>query len=111
MLILGMVGVNKNSDAEVSHTSERYFPDWIYQNLNLGENVENTGIIEEDEQMKRKMILVGLWCIQTIPTNRPSMTKVVEMLEGNVHSIEIPPKPFLFSPTRSVQYSSSTSLP
>ncbi|KAK4592718.1 hypothetical protein RGQ29_017021 [Quercus rubra] len=112
MLILEMVGVNKNFDAEVSHTSERYFPDWIYQNLNLGENIENnTVMIEEDEQMKRKMILVGMWCIQTIPTNRPSMTKVVEMLEGNVHSIEIPPKPFLFSPTRSVQYSSSTSLP
>nr|XP_023916205.1 LEAF RUST 10 DISEASE-RESISTANCE LOCUS RECEPTOR-LIKE PROTEIN KINASE-like 2.1 [Quercus suber] len=112
MLILEMVGVNKNFDAEVSHTSERYFPDWIYQNLNLGESVEsNMVIIEEDEQMKRKMILVGLWCIQTIPTNRPSMTKVVEMLEGNVHSIEIPPKPFLSSPTRSAQYSSSTSLP
>ncbi|KAK4592726.1 hypothetical protein RGQ29_017029 [Quercus rubra] len=112
MLILEMVGVNKNFDAEVSHTSERCFPYWIYQNLNLGENIENnTVIIEEDEQMKRKMILVGLWCIQTIPTNRPSMTKVVEMLEGNVHSIKIPPKPFLFSPTRSVQYSSSTSLP
>ncbi|KAM4084914.1 hypothetical protein ACB094_08G168900 [Castanea mollissima] len=112
MLILEMVGVRENFDAEVSHTSERYFPDWIYQNLNLDENVENTSVLrEEDEQMKRKMILVGLWCIQTIPTNRPSMTKVVEMLEGNVHSIEIPPKPFLFSPTRSVQYSSTTSLP
>ena len=96
----------------MSHTSERHFLDWIYQNLNLGENVENnTVIIEEDEQMKRKMIIVGLWCIQTFPTNRPSMTKVVEMLEGSVHSIEIPPKPFLFSPTRSVQYSSTTSLP
>ena len=112
MLILEMVGVKKNFDAEVSHTTERYFPDWIYQNLNFGENVENNMvIIEEEEQMKKKMILVGLWCIQTIPTNRPSMTKVVEMLEGNVHSIEIPPKPFLFSPARSVQYSSTTSLP
>uniref|UniRef100_A0A7N2KKN7 Protein kinase domain-containing protein n=1 Tax=Quercus lobata TaxID=97700 RepID=A0A7N2KKN7_QUELO len=112
MLILEMVGVNKNLDAKVSHTIERYFPNWIYQNLNLCENVENNMvIIEEEEQMKKKMILVGLWCIQTIPTNRPSMTKVVEMLEGNVHSIEIPPKPFLFSPARSVQYSSTTSLP
>ena len=64
MLILEMVGVSKNFDAEVSHTSERYFLDWIYQNLNLGENVGNNMVaIEEDEQMKRKMILVGLWCI------------------------------------------------
>nr|POE46052.1 leaf rust 10 disease-resistance locus receptor-like protein kinase-like 1.3 [Quercus suber] len=34
-----------------------------------------------------------------------------EQLSSNVHSIEIPPKPFLFSPARSVQYSSTTSLP
>ncbi|GMY24331.1 LEAF RUST 10 DISEASE-RESISTANCE LOCUS RECEPTOR-LIKE PROTEIN KINASE-like 2.1 [Fagus crenata] len=51
-----------------------------------------------------------VYIMMTIPANRPSMTKVVEMLEGNVHSIEIPPKPFLFSPTRSVQNSSTASL-
>ena len=111
MMVLEMVEVRNNFDVGVSRSSERYFPDWIYQNLNLGENVGNNMVItEEGEQINRKMILVGLWCIQTIPANRPSMTKVVEMLEGNVHSIEIPPKPFLFSPTRSVQNSSTASL-
>ena len=61
MLLLEMVGVKKNCDAEVSHTTERYFPDWIYQNLNFGENVENNMvIIEEEEQMKKKNDFSGL---------------------------------------------------
>lgn len=38
--------------------------------------------------------MVGFWCIQTAPSNRPSMNNVVDMLEGNVESIQIPPLPF-----------------
>ncbi|KAM6561995.1 hypothetical protein CsatB_021993 [Cannabis sativa] len=47
------------------------------------------------------MIIVSLWCIQTNPSNRPIMSRVIEMLEGSVDSLEIPPKPFLYSPSRS----------
>ncbi|KAK7820191.1 leaf rust 10 disease-resistance locus receptor-like protein kinase-like 2.3 [Quercus suber] len=38
---------------------------------------------------------------KTIPSNRPSMTKVVEMLEASLQSLPIPPNPSLSSPTRS----------
>jgi len=37
------------------------------------------------------------------------MTKVVDMLEGSLQFIDIPPKPFLSSPTRSLQNSSTIS--
>ena len=111
MLVLEMVGRRKNSNVVMSHSSEKYFPDWIYQELNLNVNVgNNMDMMEEVEEMERKMILVSLWCIQTVPADRPSMTKVVEMLEGGLQSIEIPPKPFLSSPQRSIQNSSTTSL-
>ena len=40
-----------------------------------------------------KMCLVGLWCIQHIPSIRPSMSRVIQMLEGNVE-IQAPPYPF-----------------
>ncbi|XP_043725838.1 rust resistance kinase Lr10-like [Telopea speciosissima] len=40
-----------------------------------------------------RMCLVGLWCIQHIPSNRPSMDRVIQMLEGNVQ-LGIPPHPF-----------------
>ncbi|KAK9999700.1 hypothetical protein SO802_019303 [Lithocarpus litseifolius] len=116
MLVLEMLGKRKNLDVGVSHTSEKYFPDWIYQELNLVENVgNNIEMAEEVEEMEWKMILVSLWCIQSAPTDRPSMTKVVEMLEGRLQSIEIPPKPFLSSPKMSppkmsIQNSSTSSF-
>lgn len=44
------------------------------------------------------MTLVGLWCIQTNPADPPPMKKVVEMLEGSVEAIMVPPKPLLTLP-------------
>ncbi|XP_075633050.1 LEAF RUST 10 DISEASE-RESISTANCE LOCUS RECEPTOR-LIKE PROTEIN KINASE-like 2.4 isoform X1 [Castanea sativa] len=120
MLVLEMLGKRKNLDIGASLTNEKYFPDWIYQELNLVENVgNNIEMAEEVEEMEWKMILVSLWCIQSAPTDRPSMTKVVEMLEGRLQSIEIPPKPFLssskmsppkMSTSMSIQNSSTTSM-
>ena len=43
------------------------------------------------------MIIVALWCIQMKPSDRPSMSRVVEMLEGEVECSQIPSKPFLSS--------------
>ncbi|XP_057949798.1 LEAF RUST 10 DISEASE-RESISTANCE LOCUS RECEPTOR-LIKE PROTEIN KINASE-like 2.4 [Malania oleifera] len=99
MLVLEMVGGRRNIDVERSHTSEIYFPNWIYKHLDLEEDLRLLEVVTaEEEEMARKMILVSLWCIQTIPSDRPSMTKVVEMLEGSLQSLSIPPKPTLSSP-------------
>ncbi|KAF3669554.1 putative receptor-like protein kinase [Capsicum annuum] len=101
MLVLEMVGVRNN--VEVSQTSEVYFPHWIYEHLELGKDLSLQGIMnEEDEEMARKMILVGLWCIQTKPLDRPAIGKAVEMLEGSLHSLQVPPNPVSFFPTKSI---------
>ncbi|XP_057949884.1 LEAF RUST 10 DISEASE-RESISTANCE LOCUS RECEPTOR-LIKE PROTEIN KINASE-like 2.1 [Malania oleifera] len=98
MLVLEMVGGRRNIDVERSHTSEIYFLNWIYKHLDLEEDLRLLEVVTaEEEEMARKMILVSLWCIQTIPSDRPSMTKVVEMLEGSLQSLSIPPKPTLSS--------------
>ena len=102
MLVLEMIGGRKNFDGEVSHTSEIYFPHWAYSKLELGESFGSFGeISEEEEETVKRMIIVSLWCIQTNPSDRPSMSKVIEMLEGTLQSLKLPPKPFLDSPTRS----------
>ena len=107
MLVFEMVGGRKNFDVGVSHTSEIYFPHWIYKKLELNENVS---ICEEmskqEEETTKKIMIASLWCIQTNPLDRPSMGKVIEMLEGTLQSLEFPPKPFLDSPRRSPQDSS-----
>ena len=50
---------------------------------------------EEGKQLSKKLIIVALWCIQLKPSDRPSMNKVVEILEGNVELLQMPPKPLL----------------
>ncbi|XP_050275169.1 LEAF RUST 10 DISEASE-RESISTANCE LOCUS RECEPTOR-LIKE PROTEIN KINASE-like 2.1 [Quercus robur] len=101
MMVLEMVGGRKNVDVTVNFSSEIYFPHWIYKHLELNEELGLLRLLKEgDEDYARKMIIVSLWCIQIDPSNRPSMSRVVEMLEGSLNSLQIPPKPFLFSPPR-----------
>ncbi|KAJ0826432.1 putative glycerophosphodiester phosphodiesterase, protein kinase RLK-Pelle-LRK10L-2 family [Helianthus annuus] len=112
MLILEMVGGRRNIEVEVDHTSEIYFPHWIYKKIvSQEEELGLHGIVNaEENETTRKMIIVGLWCIQTNPLSRPTISKVLEMLEDNIASLEIPPKPYIFSPSRSVASSSTGQL-
>ncbi|KAG7981114.1 hypothetical protein I3843_05G215400 [Carya illinoinensis] len=116
MMVLEMVGGRKNIDSEVDCTSEIYFPHWVYKRLELDEELSLQGIEmnEEDRESVKKMIIVGLWCIQTDPSNRPAMGRVVDMLERSSEYLQIPPKPFLSSPSRSPQtkfpFDSSTTM-
>ncbi|XP_015888148.3 LEAF RUST 10 DISEASE-RESISTANCE LOCUS RECEPTOR-LIKE PROTEIN KINASE-like 2.4 [Ziziphus jujuba] len=110
MLVLELVGGRKNINARVHYTSEIYFPSCIYEDLELGRDLRVSGVAtEEEKEIARKMVMVSFWCIQTNPSERPQMSKVVDMLEGDLQSIQIPPKPFLFSPPRSPQQYSTKS--
>lgn len=96
--VLELVGVRNNTASGVTHTSstEMYFPDWFYKLLEPGEDLKRHGLVtEEEEVIVRKMIIVCLCCIQTNPSDRPSMNKAVEMLEGGLETFQVPPKPFL----------------
>ncbi|KAI3780266.1 hypothetical protein L2E82_10239 [Cichorium intybus] len=83
MLILEMVGGRKNVDVGSGHTSEIYFPDWIYERLKKDEFLLDGLTTVEENNYARKMTIVGLWCIQTNPKQRPSIDEVIDMLEGN----------------------------
>ena len=101
-MVLEMIGGRKNVNVGVDNTSEIYFPHWIYKRVELDEELGLKRIVSEDEKTQvRKMIMVSLWCIQTDPSNRPTMSRVIEMLEGSLDSLEVPPKPYLSSPSRS----------
>ncbi|ESR61663.1 hypothetical protein CICLE_v10014868mg [Citrus x clementina] len=99
MMIFEMTGGRKNIDVGDNGSSDVYFPHWIYKRLEKDEELGLQGTEnEEDKEYSRKMIIVCLWCIQTNPSSRPAMSRVVEMLEGSLDSLQIPPKPFLSSP-------------
>ncbi|KAL6609552.1 hypothetical protein ACP70R_039521 [Stipagrostis hirtigluma subsp. patula] len=92
MMVLEMVGARKNID-RTSEVSSKYFPQWIYEHLE--EQSVNAWDISVDREVVRKLLVVGLWCIQLKPDNRPSMTRVVEMLESGANDLQIPPQSLL----------------
>ena len=102
MMVLEMVGRRRNIDPNVSEISKIYFPHYVFKHIKAGLDLQLEGVKnQEEEEMARKMILVSLWCIQTNPSDRPSMTGVLEMLEGSLQSLLFPPNPFASSPTSS----------
>ncbi|KAI3423524.1 Protein kinase domain-containing protein, partial [Psidium guajava] len=112
MLLLEMVGMRKHEEAKGNASSESYFPSRIYNEINKDRPLEFGDLVEEEVAVSRKMVMVGLWCIQINPKDRPSMTQVLEMLMGSSESIPMPPKPQFFSPPRAqvVPGSSSTDV-
>ncbi|KAL5226294.1 hypothetical protein ABZP36_014559 [Zizania latifolia] len=113
-------GVPERAYAEKA--SYTFFPLWVYDHL-----LEDGGVLQyaaasaaaDDsgaahgggEEIARKMALIGLWCIQTVPANRPSMGKVLEMLERSVHELAMPPRPYHTSPLNSPSPSRPSSYP
>ncbi|KAM3197754.1 hypothetical protein ACQJBY_073060 [Aegilops geniculata] len=96
MLVLEMVSGRRNSDPGVENQHEVYLPEWIYEKVITGQElVLALEMTEEDKEKMRKLTIVALWCIQWNPKNRPSMTKVVNMLTGRLQNLQIPPKPFV----------------
>uniref|UniRef100_A0A0E0FRI6 Protein kinase domain-containing protein n=1 Tax=Oryza nivara TaxID=4536 RepID=A0A0E0FRI6_ORYNI len=91
MMILEMVGARERNIDANSESSSHYFPQWIYEHLDEY-CISSSEIDGETTELVRKMVVVALWCIQVVPTNRPTMTRVVEMLEGSTSGLELPPK-------------------
>ncbi|KAG2710712.1 hypothetical protein I3760_04G041300 [Carya illinoinensis] len=81
MLVLEMVAGRKNlDDGVLSHSSEKYFPNWIYDKLEKGETYDTSRDITDDdpENIIKKMIMVSMRWIQTNPSDWPSMGKVLK---------------------------------
>ncbi|GMP24793.1 hypothetical protein CsSME_00001943 [Camellia sinensis var. sinensis] len=92
MLLLEMVGVRNNNVTQ--NTSEVYFPEWIYNRLENGEDLEVQIDEDGDAQIIKTLTIVGLWCIHWYLVDRPSMKVVVQMLEGDGGSLTMPSNPF-----------------
>ncbi|KAL5980020.1 hypothetical protein ACLOJK_039132 [Asimina triloba] len=116
VLLLEMVRGRKNdTNANAAAESGRaHFPEWIYDQLHqgkekeleiteeenplvakrLGGEIELEIVGEEDALIAKKLSIVALWCMQWYPVNRPSIQRAVQMLEGSIESLVMPPNPF-----------------
>jgi hypothetical protein len=93
MWVLEMVGGRKNVDDTAENGDQVYFPEWIYILLEEGEDLRFQIEEEGDAKIAKKLAIVGLWCIQWNPVDRPSMKIVVQMLEGEGDNLTKPPNP------------------
>ncbi|KAJ3670666.1 hypothetical protein LUZ60_008092 [Juncus effusus] len=112
MMVFEMLGEKQKKPSEiVERSSESYFPDNIYKYLE--ENIISSiyGLSEANEEIVRKMAIVGLWCIQVLPDARPTMSRVLDMLEGSVEDLNIPQKLHISLHPELVVDSSSAELP
>ncbi|KAL3497744.1 hypothetical protein ACH5RR_040476 [Cinchona calisaya] len=98
MLLLEMVGRRRNLNARAEHSSQIYYPSWMYDKFDLGEDIKVENMTEDDTGIVKKLIVIAFWCIQMTPADRPSMREVLEMLEGDFEALQLPPKPLLYPP-------------
>ncbi|KAG6476584.1 hypothetical protein ZIOFF_065829 [Zingiber officinale] len=109
MLLMEMAGRRRNVDPLAGNSSRVYYPSWIYDKLTQPQEVKIDNEFEI-QNLEKKLAIVGLWCIQLRPCDRPTMTGVIDMLEvDDVNSLPIPPKPFFSSEDSTVIIKSSLS--
>jgi hypothetical protein len=65
----------------------------VYDRLTEQEAGE-ISIVDDMHELVRKLCIIGLWCIQMKSHDRPTMSEVIEMLEGGVDSLQMPLRPF-----------------
>ncbi|XP_074365455.1 rust resistance kinase Lr10-like [Apium graveolens] len=103
MLLLEIVGARNHISIGTENASEVYFPEWIFHQLEQRNNTTTTttSLIEEDleSMIQRKLTVVGLWCVNWHPADRPSMKRVIQMLQAE-HCPAIPPNPFKSTSSR-----------
>ncbi|KAG6626034.1 hypothetical protein I3843_15G016700 [Carya illinoinensis] len=88
VVFLVIICSRKNIDINAPE-EEAILVNWVYDCFKANE-VSKLVPEEVDQQSLERMIRIGLWCIEEDPATRPSIKKVVQMLEGTV---EIPEPP------------------
>ncbi|KAJ9704010.1 hypothetical protein PVL29_005340 [Vitis rotundifolia] len=94
IVLLETICCRKNVDWSLPE-EEAILEEWVYHCFEAGELGKLVGDEEVDKRQLERMVKVGLWCILDEPSLRPSMKKVLLMLEGTV-DIPVPPSPVSF---------------
>lgn len=99
VLLLEIICCRRNGDMEDFERRKELLVDWAYDCFQQG---RLDVLIEEDleamDDLKRleRFVMVAIWCLQEDPSQRPTMKKVIWMIEGIV-PVSIPPNPCPFS--------------
>ncbi|KAJ1690663.1 hypothetical protein LUZ63_014818 [Rhynchospora breviuscula] len=89
-----MADGKQNAEKMMDNSNRVYYPSWIYEKHKEYNSIELHNSFEINE-VERKLCVLGLWCIQMKSSYRPPMSRVVEMLEGDVDCLPFPLSPFV----------------
>ncbi|CAN1175692.1 G-type lectin S-receptor-like serine/threonine-protein kinase At1g34300 [Linum perenne] len=95
MVLLELVSGRRNFEVSEA-TNMRKFTAWAYDEFDKGnmEAIIDKRLLDQvmDMEQVKRAIQVSFWCIQEQPSQRPTMGRVVQMLEG-IAEFEKPPVP------------------
>ncbi|KAH7859623.1 hypothetical protein Vadar_003397 [Vaccinium darrowii] len=100
VLLLEIITCRKHlGELETGQEDRAILTDWVYECFlkdRLDALVEDDSEALNDSRNVQRFLMVGIWCIQEDPSQRPTMRKVTQMLEGVVE-VAVPPSPSQFS--------------
>lgn len=89
-LVAGRPNVKEDASSE-----EMYLSEWAFARVASPAPIIDRRIVQLANPIQVKiLVLVALWCIQEDPAQRPSMSRVVQYLEGSIDVPANPPHPF-----------------
>ena len=97
IVLLEIVCCRKNLDHSLPE-DQVVLEEWVYECFEGSELGRLVGDGEVEPKELERVIKVALWCVLDEPSLRPSMKKVLLMLEGTV-DIPTPPNPTSFIST------------
>jgi serine/threonine protein kinase len=80
----------------VLQSSELFFPTWAAMQINSGnamEVLDKKLMNDADAEQVKRAAIVGVWCVQDDEDARPSMSEVLQILEGIIDVPPLPPVP------------------
>ncbi|XP_038875239.1 G-type lectin S-receptor-like serine/threonine-protein kinase At1g34300 [Benincasa hispida] len=105
MVLLEIISGTRNFEIKRStvESADWYFPGWAFEKAFVEEKMKEILDVRLRDEYEsgahfaiiNRMVQTAMWCLQSQPEKRPSMGKVVKMLEGK---LEIPPpqKPSIY---------------
>ncbi|KAL5723400.1 hypothetical protein ACHQM5_006806 [Ranunculus cassubicifolius] len=95
MMLFEILGRKKNYNRNLGE-GQKWFPRQVWEKFEsdqLEEILRDCGIEAKNGEKAKTLTVVALWCAQYVPQNRPSMSTVVKILEGEIKAAN-PPNPF-----------------
>ncbi|GMH07576.1 hypothetical protein Nepgr_009416 [Nepenthes gracilis] len=98
ILLLELICCRKCLEQEAEDDNQMALADLAYDCYKEGKLdhlLQNDDAAKSDIKRVERLVMIAICCIQEDPSLRPSMKKVLQMLEGCIQ-VSVPPDPFSF---------------